>query len=208
METFILDNVMKTGIPEAKRSTYGNELVSLSYLAQGLNYLNMQVLRIEEGVLRNIDPTKRMIIYGNHPTLRPIPQGLVASAFHWYAVSACNFVRLVGWLIHDEDCREAQQYVKAVMPPVKMWRDKVGAHFARVKPEKRDSLADLTSSVMFPIAFDDTAFWTGSFNRAVRRSGQSSSSRTDMRWSLTDTHRQLSERYGPTLIAEIEKETN
>lgn len=175
----------------------GNELNSLAYLRQGLQFLNWQVERIEEKILEELDPNLRAFIFGNHPALRSVPQGMVACAFHWYAVSACNYVRLVGWLAYEGDSKKANDYVRRVLPAVNLWRNKVAAHFARTVPRPEDTAADLAASVMFPIAFDDKAFHANTLTIAMRRGGQSSSSRTDMRWSLTHTHRDLAQRYWP-----------
>jgi hypothetical protein len=198
----VLDYVDSLTLDASAAEQYANELRSLAYLSQGLVFLDGQVRRIEQVVTESLDPAKRFTILGNHPVLNQVPQGLVASAFHWYAVSACNYVQLTGWLAKSEDLKQANRYLKSVIPEVKIWRDKVGAHFARVDPRRDDSIADLLASVMFPIAFDDNAFWTGTFTLAVSRGGVGSSSRADMRWSLTDTHRKLTERYWPSAKTE------
>ena len=92
------------------------------------------------------------------------PRGLVACAFHWYAVSACNYVSLTGWLAHGEAIsdrvrkQKVKKYVQEVLGAVEAWRNKVGAHFALVYPFDEDSPADRASSVSFPIAFVDGSF--------------------------------------------------
>jgi len=136
-------------------------------------------------------------MFGNAPQLHGIPQHLVACAFHWYSVTACNYVRLVGWLVNGGDTAKATEYLKHVLPEVYVWRNKVGAHFARTFPRGKDTPADLAKSVMFPISFDDDAFYAGSLVLVMTSKGQRSSSRKDMRWSLTHTHQQLSTRYWP-----------
>ena len=59
---------------------------------------------------------------------------------------------MVGWLATGGDSTKADDYVKRVLPAVHIWRNKVGAHFAKVKPKKEDTPADLALSVMFPIS--------------------------------------------------------
>jgi hypothetical protein len=191
----ILDHIDSLGLSEEAVRANGNELNCLAYLSQGLQFLDWQVKRIEEKVLEGLDPKLRVVLVGNHPALRAVPQGMVACAFHWYAVSACNYVRLVGWLVNEGDSKKANEYVAHVLPAVRIWRNKVAAHFAKTNPRTEDTAADLAMSVMFPIAFDDDAFYANTFTLAMRRGGQSSSSRADMRWSLTHTHRALRERY-------------
>jgi hypothetical protein len=195
----VLDHVDGLSLSASHARRYGNELRSLDYLAQGLTFLNRQVASFEDQVRQRTGPGYVLLV-GNHPLLEGVPQGLIACAFHWYAVSACNYSRLVGWLANGEDKDRALDYVRSVVPKVKIWRDKVGAHFARVKPGNRDSLADLITSVMFPIAFENGAFCTGAVTLIVKRSRKASSSRTDMRWSLTETHAALTTRYWPKAI--------
>ena len=67
---------------------------------------------------------------GNAPPLKGVPQGLIACSFHWYATSACNLVRLVGWLGQEQNSKKADAYVGRVIPNVRIWRNKVAAHFA------------------------------------------------------------------------------
>lgn len=194
----IIDHIDKLEVRDDRLAAYGNELRSLKYLEQGLRFLYEQVKSTEDQIMEVLGRDKRVIIYGNAPALKSAPQGLIACAFHWYAVSACNYVRMVGWLVNGGDSQKAGQYVQRVLPGVKLWRDKVGAHFARVDPRPQDTPADLAMSVMFPVAFDDDAFYTGTFTLAMRQGTKTSASRTDMRWSLTHTHRELVARYWPS----------
>jgi hypothetical protein len=194
----IIDHIDKLEVPDDNLGIYGNELRSLTYLAQGLQFLYEQVKSTEDQIIEAVGRDKRHIIYGNHPALKSAPQGLIACAFHWYAVSACNYVRMVGWLVNGGDSKKARQYMQRVLPAVKLWRHKVGAHFAATAPRSEDTLADLAMSVMFPVAFDDDAFYTGALRLIMRHGTRTSASRTDMRWSLTHTHRELAARYWPS----------
>ncbi|HZT09041.1 MAG TPA: hypothetical protein VFC51_18625 [Chloroflexota bacterium] len=152
-----------------------------------------QMRKIEVEVLGTLDSTKQFFFFGNAPGMAWVPTGLIVSACHWYAVSACNYVRLVGWLGTTENPKLAGEYVKRVMPEVHLWRNKVAAHFARTSPRKEDTVADLISSVMLPISFDDDRYFVGSLTFAT----QGSSAHQGMRWSLTETHEALRERYWP-----------
>jgi len=122
----------------------------------------------------------------------------VACAFHWYAVTVCNYIRMVGWLTYGQNPTNARKYVERVIPAVYVWRNKVAAHFAVPDPKKEDSAADLAMSVMFPISFYDNAFYAGLLKLSIGEGGKSSTSRGDMRWSLTHTHYDLTPRYWPT----------
>lgn len=101
--------------------------------------------------------------------MQGINQDLVACAFHWYAVTVCSYVKMVGWLVNDGDSTKALKYIKDIIPAVYVWRNKVAAHFAEIAPKKEDNPADLGKSVMFPISFDDDAFCTGSLVNSGHR---------------------------------------
>lgn len=193
----MLDYIDKLQLSGDEANRYRNELRSLSYLSKGLHYLYGQVKSSEATVSSRLNPKMLVSMSGNAPQLQNIPQGLVACAFHWYSVSACNYVRLVGWLVNGGDTAKATGYLKRVLPQVYVWRNKVGAHFARTDPKKEDTSADLVKSVMFPISFDDDAFYASSHVLVMTRGGQKSSSRKDMRWSLTHTYQELASRYWP-----------
>ena len=185
----ILDHVDHLGISDSEVQTHANELRSLAYLSQGLSLLSHQVAAVEEEVFSKLDATRVFTLIGNSPGMEDMPMGLVASSFHWYAVSACNLVRLVGWLVHGQDRKQALSYVERVMPEVKLWRDKVGAHFALVSPRHDDNPADLAKSVMFPIEFHDRSCRTSSLTLAIGSGSVGHSSRGGMTWSLTETHK-------------------
>lgn len=193
-----IDHIDNLELTDDEVAKYFNELRSLDYLAQGLWFLYYQVQRIEAKITEDMGTKKQVFIFGNAPRLKAIPQDLVACAFHWYAVTVCNYVKMIGWLTHSGDSAKARDYLKQVIPPVKVWRDKVGAHFARISPLKDDTPADLAKSVMFPISFDDDAFYAGSLTLTQSSGGKSSTSRRDIRWSLTHTHRNLIPRYWPS----------
>lgn len=175
---------------------HGNELVALSHLKLGLNFLYSQVSKVESVVLARLDPSKEVWALGNAPFLDGIPQGLIVCSFHWYAVSACNYVHLVGWLTNGHDKPKAREYVEHVAPSMYLFRNKIGAHFALSSPSPKDSQADLERSTMFGVSWYRDRFYAGAYNLSVRRKGQSSSSRTDMRWSLTEMHELLRARFG------------
>lgn len=218
----IIDYIDNLELQHADTERYYNELRSLNYLSVGLSFLNAQIQQIESEVSAKLPENQIFEMYGNAPELEGVPQDLVACAFHWYSVTACNYVRLVGWLVSAGDSQKAFEYLKQVLPTVYRWRNKVGAHFARVIPNRNDTPADLAKSVMFPIGFSDDAFYAdplvvtlasgepkpkppGMSDWRWRHLGMSgrkvSVSPQDMRWSLTHTHRQLSLRYWPDWLS-------
>ncbi len=214
----IIDHIDNLELQDEVVEQHFNEIGSLQYLSTGLNFLNAQVQKIEAEVIARLPDDQIVIMAGNAPELEGIPQDLVACAFHWYSVTACNYVKLVGWLTHGGDSHQAGEYLRRVLPEVYVWRNKVGAHFARIDPHKEDSPADVAWSVMFPTGFEEGSFWTDPIKlmfasgerkpappgvadwrwRLLAMSGRKiTSSRGDMKWSLTATHQHLTARYWP-----------
>ena len=190
----IVDHVDNLELRDAEQ--YHNELSALYRLWIGLCYLDNEVRKIEDEARERLNTKEmRVISFSNNPQLEGIPQNLVACAFHWYSVTACSYVQLIGWLVYGR-VDEGREYLKRVLPEVSTWRNKVGAHFALVSPRK-DNPAVLAQSVMNPLSFDDDAFYVSSLKLSMSSKSQASTSRQDMRWSLTHTHRKLSSRYYP-----------
>jgi hypothetical protein len=192
----VIDYIANLKLRDEEEVGHFNELSCLSYLATGLRYLYEQVKSVEAEVNKRLPRSKEYFGFGNAPGMEGVNQALVACAFHWYAVTACNYVKMVGWLSNNGDSNKAREYMKSVLPQVYLWRNKVAAHFARVEPED-DSPADLAMSVMFPISFEKNAFYTttGSLTLTMSGGGKQSTSRQDMRWSMTHTHCDLIDRY-------------
>lgn len=189
----ILDHIDNLLLPDDHR--YSNEVRTLNSLAVGLAFLNTQVSGIEHKVRATISNDVRVFSYGNDPQLTWLPKDLIVCAFHWYAVSACNYVLLVGWLA-SQVCPgrpDAKHYLRAVIPTVVTYRHKVAAHFARALPAG-DNAATLDASVMHSVAFDDDAFYAGVWKVTKTVHGVPSSS-ANLRWSLTKTHAELTRRY-------------
>lgn len=193
----VIDHVDRIELADDQVQAHANELNSLRYLAGGLYFLHAQVKGIEEKITTQVGPKQRVTFFGNAPEFEWVPQGLVACAFHWYALSACNYVRMVGWLGNDGDSKRATEYVQRVMPSVYIWRNKVAAHFARTDPRPEDTAADLAASVIFPVSFHENAFYANSWTVGLGRGSQRTTSRQNMTWSLTNTHFGLCERYWP-----------
>ncbi len=187
------DRIDNHALPDKPSGNQSNALNSLRYLAEGLAWLAQSVHEQEQILLRRLPAEKRITMWGNDPLLREVPMGLLACSFHWYAVSACNFVRLAGWLTNGGDDAAALEYTKSVLPDVKVWRDKVGAHFAIASPLEKDSQADLMSSVLFPIGFDDDHFVAAPFNLVL--GGKDPSTSSLKTWSVTAHHLELRRRF-------------
>lgn len=196
----IIDHIDNLKLTDSQVRNSYNELHSLDYLAKGLEFLYDQVQKLEGEVIKRVGNDRQVYLYGNAREFRGIPLGLVACAFHWYAVTVCNYVKMVGWLANGGNSKKAREYMERVLPQVYLWRNKVGAHFARHTPKltgkNKDTPADLAMSVMFPIGFINDAFYASPFKLSLRQSGRLSTTQ-NMQWSLTHTHRALIPRYWP-----------
>ncbi len=193
----VIDHIANLKLSDEQEKEYFNEVHSLAYLAMGLRFLYEQVQRVEAEVIKRLPENKQVVMFGNAPEMQGINQNLVACAFHWYAVTACNYVKMVGWLANNGDSSKAREYMERVLPQVYLWRHKVAAHFSIIDPRRDDNAADLAMSVIFPISFDNDAFYTGSLTLTIAKGDKQSTSRQDMRWSLTHTHCDLIPRYWP-----------
>src|SRR5262249_42968235 len=131
----VLDHIDNIVVPGAVFQEPKNEYAALLCLWDGLEFLYQQALKCDKVVRQRVNPEGRLKFFGmgNLPELsQGVPIGLLTCAFHWYAVSACQYVRLVGAIAHQQDNTRAlpPDYVRAVIPEVLSFRDKVAAHFA------------------------------------------------------------------------------
>ena len=181
-------------------SLCANQFGVLRTLETGLDYLNLQVSKIEDEARRRLDAENKVVFsLGNDPRLKDLPLSLIGCCFRWYSVTVCDYVRLIGWLACGEDAKRARRYQYEVIPEVSRWRNKVGAHTAITAPRSDDTPADLfVTSIPWDVAFVDDSFVTTAGHVRVSLGSEEggSTSREDMAWRLTTTHRRLAERYG------------
>ena len=195
----LIDHIDKLELSENQSDLYYNDLGALGRLYTGLDYLYHQIRSFEGEVAARLGPGEHHIA-GNHPAFEGIPMSFIACSYHWYSVTACNYVRLVGWMTHQENSKKALEYVKHVIPEVYLWRNKVGAHFTRSQPMKEDNVADQQLSVMNPVDYHSGSFHAGSAVFAIMSTSEVkevSNSKQSMMWSLTETHKMLASRYWP-----------
>ena len=200
----ILDHKIPIDLPEERANEFHGELQSLSYLTSGLFLLHGQTKKYEAKVLERRAQRKGppiLFSYGsNPPGMEDVPQDLVACFFHWYAVSICNFVWVVGWIGSQIAAIDltVNEYALEVIPEVVNYRNKVAAHFAKVKPKRGESTLDRDASVIFPISFSDAfeaSSWT--LGRTIEGTREES---TIKPWKLTKVHEDLVPRYWPDAI--------
>jgi len=213
----ILDYTEGLGFPDDKVERYGNEFQSLGNLWQGLTLLYESAKRIErkakeqikDGSVLESMPSEvrkcfegkdiRYFSAGNDPAFEWLNKGLLYCLFQWYAVSACNYVRLIGWLSRQENLqrRTPRQYVDSVIPNVLWFREKIAAHFVRAGEDIRDTEADRAASVLYQVGFEDGRFYAPIWKVSVRKKSEKSTSSNEDPWSITETHEALMQRYKP-----------
>jgi len=200
-ECTILDHTDGIKVPGAVFQEPANEYYALICLAEGMSCLYRQVKRYEEVVEQRMNPHGNLKVAGagNLPAFSDLPMPLLVCSFHWYAISACQYVRLVAAIAHFQDQTRPipPAYVKNVIPEVLAFRDKIAAHFAWATKHERDNDAERLASVLPPLRLSDGRFIASGYRVMLRRSGKTTKSDAIIGWSLTEVHERLVERYWP-----------
>jgi hypothetical protein len=199
----VLDHIDNIVVPGNVFAEPANEYWALAWLHQGMEVLYQQVRHCDETVRQQVNPhgNVRIVCSGNFPGLPPVPQGLLTCAFHWYAISACQYVRTVGAIAYRQDNARPlpQDYAKTVIPEIVAFRDKVAAHFAWCTANKRDNAAERLASILPSLTFAGDCFQIGGYTVHLRQGGKASSSTKIQPWSLSKVHERLRQRYWPEL---------
>lgn len=167
--SMIVDYIDNLRVTDENKERLNNELQVHRRLARGLEYLYEQVLRIETDVRMRIhlDGRKHISFAGNNYYGRDVPFDLISCSFDWYAVSVCNYVRVVGLLAYGGDQAGGKQYYYRILPSeVITYRNKVAAHVAFAMSDCRDTQADRMVSGFPPkwdVIFRDDAFYAADF---------------------------------------------
>jgi len=169
--------------------------MALARLGEGLAWLYQTVRDLERRAQFAAEPQDvKLAIAGG--ILDQQPLGFLSCAFQWYAVSACNYAQLTGWL-GFKDSVAAKAYVGRVMPRVVQYRNKVAAHFAISDP-RRDNEADLAASVMTQVVYAHGRLCAAALTPVLGSGQQEIGVSRDMSWSLTLAHERLVPRYWPS----------
>ena len=190
----ILDHAEGLELTDDDVDRHFDARMALARLGEGLFSLYRQVGAVEartraEASRENVT----LAVIGGILDDKPI--GVLSCAFQWYAISACNYAQLIGWLAtHNAD--SAKEYMKRVMPRLANYRNKVAAHFALTDP-RRDNEADLAASVMTHIVYTHRRLCAAAIAPIVKSDGQEITVSRDLSWSLTLAHERLVPRYWP-----------
>ncbi len=197
----VLDHLDGLELNEEATNRFAYELEAIRYLKDGLWFLAQSVNRVEQELRERVDRKKEAttLSYSKNPDLDGIPYGVIASSFHWYATSACNMVRLVGWIGRnvDDGRPSPRRYMETVLPRITAFRDKIAAHFSGTLDHNHDTPAERMLSMLPPVVFTKGYFVATPFVlvRAEADTLDSSDTSAMKPWSLTVAHAELGRRY-------------
>jgi hypothetical protein len=197
----ILDDIEKIAVPGRVFENPANEYWALVCLRDGMEFLYRQALRFDRVVKQRVNPASNVRFFhmGNLPDFPQLPITLLTCGFHWYSISACQYVRTVGAIAFRQDPTRPRPgaYVENVIPEVLVFRNKVAAHFAGMTKNKDDNDAERLASLLPPITFENDSFHVGGITVGVQRDGNVSTSEDIKPWSICRVHEQLRRRYWP-----------
>ena len=165
----ILDHIDNIMVPGRVFENPTNEYWALTFLRQGMEFLNRQAVQCDVTAKRQVNPTGQLNFFSTGNLFPQIPLGLLTCSFHWYAMSAYQYVLTVGAISHRQDRSRPTQneYVKKVIPEVLVFRDKVAAHFAWAKNDKRDNEAECLASIIPSVTFTKDSFFVGAWTVGI-----------------------------------------
>lgn len=197
----ILDHIDNISVPGDVFSEPMNEFWALICLWHGLDFLYQKVIQIDKITQSRLNPEGKMkyLAYGNVPGTEDIPKTLLTCSFHWYAVSACQYVRTVGAIAYKQDNSRPipPKYVEAVIPEVLAFRDKVAAHFAWTSKHSQDNDAERLASIIPPLSFVEDSWHVGVMQVARTKGGKLTTSESIKPWSIAKIHNEMARRYWP-----------
>lgn len=202
----VLDHIDNITVPGNVFEQPANEYWALICLRQGMEFLYRQACQYDQVMWQQVNPhgNLKYIGMGNLPEMRSVPTPLLTCAFHWYAISACQYARTVGAIAYRQDATRPlpPHYVVSIMPDVLAFRDKVAAHFAWSTQHSKDNDAERLASILPPLTFVGDSFHVSGFSVALRRAGKESSSQSIAPWSICKVHERLRARYWPSPTGE------
>lgn len=193
MKTTILDHIDRI---EVSGNVFGepcNEYWELLCLWDGMEFLYHQVAQCDAFAKEaiNLNGEYSVTVLGSDPRLSQIPKTILTASFHWYAISACQYVRIIGRISGRKD----PEYINSVIPEVLSFRNKVAAHYAWYSKsnDTRDNNAERVFSIMPKLSFENDAFYICGFQYA---SGNSTTEELKP-WNICKVHEALRQRYWP-----------
>lgn len=194
-----LDYIDGINVPGDPFKEAANEYWALLCLRHGLECIAAQAQTFNAKGLAANDPDgkTKSFVMGRLPGLDIAEQAILTCMFHWYSVSACNYVRIVGAIAYQQDNSRPipPVYIGRIMPDVLEFRDKVGAHLAWSTKNRNDTDADRLWSSIPQLAWWDDSFKVNAVAVRVRKGDKESNSVATKPWSITGVHEQLRARF-------------
>lgn len=211
-EKTVLDHVDNIEVKDDVFTNPANEYWALLCLRDGLHFLYRQAVQCDEVARQRINPEGKLRIHCSDsvPTFDGLPRTLLTSAFQWYAVSACQYVRTVGMIAKKlgDNRWTPYKYVDRVIPEVLAFREKVAAHYSWTMDDSRDTEAEQKMSIMPQLTFCDDAFYVGSLQLTMKSKGKTTDSSAIKPWSICKVHIELCKRYWPEFFNCSDETTN
>ena len=216
MHLITLDTIIGLDVSE---DDYFNEIRTIQSLQLGLAELALRIRHEEEPIRREeMNEGVQLSFFGNRPGMNRHIIMLMPCFFHWFGVSLCNYVRLIGFInglqsgrikremLEDKNHfgvikNECSSYAKSVgeIQDILIWRNKVGAHFAITDPRKEDNPATLDMSVIHPVSYGNGRFRVHALALGRTDKDGNTYSSNIPQWSITEVWEHLSNRYWPSL---------
>jgi len=195
----ILDYEEDIRVPGRVFENPANEYWALLSLRAGLFFLNRQVSRCEQTARMQLNPEGNLKVKAlfNVPQPANFPIELLTCAFQWYAISACQYVRIVGAIANRQDSSRwpRDEYAKKIIPEVVAYRNKVAAHYAWSTKNRKDNDAERLASIIPQISYINDRFIAAGNVVALKKGGKTSCSTAIVPWSVTKVHARLCQRY-------------
>ena len=185
--------------PDQTNSRYW-ELQTLDTLWLGLEHLYANVKSAQESGQVRTNPLGPLFFDNGDPkTAGDLPVPLIVCWFHWYAVSACNYVGAVGRIARDAGLTELtpRKYVEHVVPAVLHWRHKVAAHLAISNPQADDIGAMEGLCVVNHLSSQGGTLQVSGLRVRSQKLDEPETSAEIKGWALARVHVELQQRYRP-----------
>jgi hypothetical protein len=194
-DRMILDYIDNLSLSETEEENHYDALMALARLGEGLFWINKQIAQYENEIRKEAEKDDiQLAMVGG--VLENKPLGIMSCAFQWYAISACNYAQLIGWLI-TKNTEASKTYIRKVMPRLLNFRNKVAAHMAITNPYPDDNEADLAASVKTQIIYVKGRLFGAAFTPIIIKQNELIKINKDISWSLTLAHERLKLRYWP-----------
>lgn len=192
---FVLDATREATLSVEQVSRFSIDVYQLVKLGGGLNTLYDLISDVEQ-LLEKPDGRTPTILDVDIDRHLPLRRGMAECTFHWYSVSLCNYCDLVWQIAKDTGWvssglfPDRKLYRDEVLGSVRVYRDKVAAHFARIWPKDENS-ADVTVSTLPQVCIQRGRLAVARVTYRV----DDNSTQLNYAWSLTMVHEGLGQRY-------------